>query len=319
MSVMVTGATGLIGAGLVRMLLGREEEEIVAFHKNPARKNLDDLKDRISIVIGDLGIFSNVLEAVGKYRPRMIFHLGAMLTALTDADPPAAFHSNVAGTFHVLEAARFFQVEKILFASSIGSYGLDVKGDRVDDHTIQRPVSMYGTSKLFGESLGRYYREKYGLDFRCLRYPGIFGPGFRTPSLAQIFSNMVENSVMGRSSTLRMAPDVKHSLLYYKDAALAAIRLAEVSEADIKGVCYLVNADGSVPTVQERVDMLKARIPEAEVTFDPDPELTQAYSSLPTFDDHVAREEWGWKPEYDKEQSMDDFIAEIGRYPERYV
>ena len=260
MSVIVTGATGLIGAGLVRMLLDTAEEEIIAFHRNPARKNLDDLKDRISIIQGDLGTFSHVLEAVRDYRPGVVFHLGAMLTALTDADPPAAFYTNVAGTFHVLEAARLFGVEQVLFASSIGSYGLDIQGDVADDYTIQRPVSMYGTSKLFGESLGRYYRERYGLDFRCLRYPGIFGPGFRTPSLAQIFSTMVENSVMGQPSTLRMGPDVKHGLLYYKDAARAMIELAGAPEEDVRRVCYLLSGVTPVPTARERVGMLKARI-----------------------------------------------------------
>jgi threonine 3-dehydrogenase len=319
MTVMVTGATGFIGACLVRMLLESDEEGIVAFHRNPAKKNLDDLIDRISLVHGDLGIFSHVLEAVGKYRPRIIYHLGAMLTAPSDADPPSAFQANVAGTFHVLEAARLFEVEQVLFASSIGSYGPDVQRKVVDDYTIQRPASMYGVSKLFGENLGRYYKKRYGLDFRCLRYPGILGPGFRTSSLAQAFSLIVEESVMGRPYTLRIAPDVKHALLYYKDAALAMIKLAQVPEADIRTVCYLLNGREPILTAQKMVDMVKTRVPEARLIFDPDPELTQIYYSMPSFDDRCAREEWGWKPEYDNERSMDDFISELRQHPERYV
>lgn len=319
MSVMVTGATGLIGAGLIRILLERGEEGIVAFHRNPAKKNLNDLMDRISLVEGDLGIFSHVLEAVGKYRPRIIYHMGAMLTALAEADPPAGFQTNVAGTFYVLEAARFFDVEQVLFASSIGSYGQDVQGNVVDDYTIQRPDTMYGASKLFGETLGRYYKKRYKMDFRCIRYPGIFGPGFRTPSLAQPFSLMVEESVMGRPYTLRMAPEVKHALLFYKDAALALIKLAQAPESHIKTICYLLNGSEPVPTVQERVNMVRTRIPEARLTFDPDPERTQAYNSTPSFDDHYAREEWGWKPEYDTKRALDDFISELRQHPERYT
>jgi threonine 3-dehydrogenase len=319
MTVMVTGATGLIGACLVRTLLERDEEDIVAFHRNPAKKNLDDLIDRISLVQGDLGIFSHVLEAVGKYRPRIVYHLGAMLTAPSDADPPASFQANVAGMFHVLEAARLFEVEQVLFSSSIGSYGPDAQHKVVDDYTLQRPSTMYGVSKLFGENLGRYYKKRYGLDFRCLRYPGILGPGFRTPSVAQVFSRLVEESVMGRPYTLRMASDVKHALLYYKDAAPAMIKLAQVPEADIRMVCYLLNGIEPILTAQEIVDMVKARIPEARLTFDPDPELTQIYYSMPSFDDRCAREEWGWNPEYDYERSMDDFISELRKHPERYV
>ncbi len=319
MSVMVTGATGLIGAGLVRILLERGEEDIVAFHRNPAKKNLNDVMDRISLVRGDLGIFSHVLEVVKKYRPRIIYHMGAMLTALAEADPPAGFQANVAGTFHVLEAARLFDVEQVLFASSIGSYGLDVQGNVVGDFTIQRPTTMYGVSKLFGENLGRYYKKRYEMDFRCLRYPGILGPAFRTPSLAQPFSLMVEESVMDRPYTLRMDPEVKHALLYYKDAASAMIKLAQAPESDIKMVCYLLNGIEPIPTVQERVDMVRARIPKAQLTFDPDPELTQAYNSTPAFNDRCARDEWSWKPEYDTNRALDDFISEVRQHPERYV
>ena len=318
MSIMVTGATGFIGAGLVRVLIEQAEDHVVAFHRNPAKKNLDDLGDRISLILGDLGNFSHVLEAVGKHRPKIIYHLGAMLTALSDADPPAAFQANVAGMFHVLEAARLFEAKQVLFASSIGTYGLDVRSPFIDDYTLQRPFTMYGAGKLFGESLGLYYKNRYGLDFRSLRYPGIFGPGFRSPSLAQTFSLMVEESVLGRPYTLRMAPDVKHPLLYYKDAALAMIKLAQVPETDLKMRCYLLNGVEPALTAQEMVDMIKVRIPEARLTFDPDPKLSQVYYDMKPFDDHCARKDWGWKPEFDHEASMDDFISELRQHPARY-
>ena len=319
MSVMITGATGFIGAGLVRMLVERGEENIVAFHRNPAKKNLDDLGDRISLVQGDLGVFSHVLEAVGKHRPRIIYHLGAMITAFSNVDPPGSFQANVAGTFHVLEAARLFEVEQVLFASSIGTYGLDVQSKTIDDYTIQRPTSIYGVGKLFGEGLGHYYENRYGLDFRCIRYPGVYGPGFRSPSLAQPFSLIVEESVKSRPYVLRMAPDVKHPLLYYKDAALAMIKLAQVPKADVKMVCYLLNGIEPVLTAQELVDMISARIPETKLTFNPDPVLSQIYYDMIPFDDHCAREDWGWKPEYDNEKAMDDFISELLQHPERYA
>jgi threonine 3-dehydrogenase len=319
MSVMVTGATGLIGMAVVRMLLENDGEGVVAFHRNPAKRNLDDLRDNISIVHGDLDVFSHVLEAVGKHRPRIIYHLGAMLTAPSDNDPPVAFQTNVAGMFYLLESARLYNVEQILFASSIGSYGLDIQGKIVDDYTLQRPTSMYGVSKLFGEGLGRYYRQKYGLDFRCIRYPGVLGPGFRTPSMARPFSYLIEESVAGRPYTLKMSPDVKHTLLYYKDAAPAMIKLAQAPEESVRMVCYLVKGAEPDLTVQEMVDMVISRIPEARLNFDPDPELTQIYYDMPSYDDRVAREEWGWKPEYDYATSLDDFISELRQFPGRYA
>jgi threonine 3-dehydrogenase len=319
MSVLVTGGTGFIGAALVRLLLERDEKDVVAFHRNPAKKTLDDVSDRVVLVQGDLGVFSHVLEAVKNYRPKIIYHLGAMLTIPSDVDPPAAFQANVAGTFHVLEAARLFDVKQVFFASSIGSYGLDVQSEVIDDYTVQRPLSMYGVSKVFGENLGRYYKLRYGLDFRSLRYPGIIGPGFRTPSLAQYASRLIEESVKGQPFTLQMAPDSKFPLLYFKDAALAMINLANAPEKDIKMVNYLLNGIEPLKTAQELVDMVKVKLPEARLTFEPDPGLTQIYYGMKPFDDLCAREEWGWEPEYDHERLMDDFILELKQYPERYL
>ena len=319
MGVMVTGGAGLIGAALVRLLLERDEEEIVVFDRDTAKKTLDDVDDRVALVQGDLGIFSNILEAVKKFRPRTIYHLGAMITTPSDADPPAAFQTNVAGTFHVLEAARLFDVRQVLFASSIGSYGLDIQSEVIDDYTIQRPLSIYGASKVFGENLGRYYKRRYGLDFRGLRYPGIIGPGFRVPSLARYASLVIEESVNGRPYTLLMAPDTTHPLLYFKDAALAMMKLARAPEADIKMVNYLLNGVEPLLAAQDLVDMVKARLPGARLIFDPDPGLTQIYNEFRPLDGRCAREEWGWQPEYDHERLIDDFIAEVRRHPERYA
>ena len=319
MGVLVTGGTGLVGAALVRLLVERGEEDIAVFDRDTARKTLMGVADRVTLIRGDLGILSHVVEAVSSCRPKIIFHLGAMLTAPSNDDPASAFQANAAGTFHVLETARLFGVKQVLFASSIGSYGLDIKSEVIDDFTIQRPTSMYGVSKVFGENLGRYYKLRYGLDFRGLRYPGIMGPGFRTPSLARYASMLIEESVKGRSFVLSMAPDVKHPLLYFKDAAHAMIKLAEAPEAEIKTVNYLLNGVEPLKTAQEMADRVKARLPGARLTFEPDPALTRIYYSMRPLDDRCAREEWGWHPVYDHERMIDDFIAELRQYPERYT
>jgi len=319
MNAMVTGGTGFIGAALVRLLLERDAENVVAFHRNPAKKTLNDLADRITLVHGDLGIYSHVLEVVKTHRPHIIYHLGAMLTIPSDSDPPAAFQSNVMGIFHILEAARLFDVKQVLFASSIGAYGGDVQSDVIDDYTVERPNTMYGVSKAFGENLGRYYKLKYGVDFRGLRYPGIVGPGFRTPSLAQYASMIIEESAMGRPFTLQMEPDVKFPFLYVKDAALAMIKLSQAAESDIMMVNYILNGVEPLQTAQELVDIVNSKLPKAQLTFEPDQGLTQIYHSIPKFDDRCAREEWGWQPEYDHERMIDDFIADLNQHPERYT
>ena len=116
-----------------------------------------------------------------------------------------------------------------------------------------------------------------------------------------------------------MAPDVKHTLLYYKDAARAMIKLVQAPEESVRMVCYLVKGIEPDLTVQEMVDMVESRIPEAKLSFDSDPDLTQQYYDVPSYDDRVAREEWGWKPEYDYVTSLNDFISELRQCPERYT
>jgi len=185
MSVLVTGGTGFIGAEVVRMLLARGERPVVAFDINSSTRLLDDVVDEVLVVRGDLGNFSHVLNAVRTYNPRAIYHLGGMLSVPSDADHAASFRANAMGTFHVLEAARLFDVEQVLFSSTIGTYANDIQGDAIDDYTLQRPQLFYGCTKVFGELMGRFFKGKFDLDFRSLRYPSVVGPGVRTPGVVQ--------------------------------------------------------------------------------------------------------------------------------------
>src|SRR5437868_14555296 len=108
-----------------------------------------------------------------------------MLSVPSDADPAAAIHANAMGTFHVLEAARLFGVLQVLFSSSISTYGLDFEGAVIDDTTLQRPLLFYAAPKVFSEHMAVFYKRKYGLEFRCQRYPCMVGPGVDTPGVVQ--------------------------------------------------------------------------------------------------------------------------------------
>ncbi len=108
-----------------------------------------------------------------------IYHIGSMLTFAAEANPWASFRSNVIGTYNVLEAARLFGVQKMMFTSTFGTFGLQME-EVCTDLSIQRPLTMYGCGKLYGEGLGRFYRNKFGLDFRSIRYALMIGPNVRT-------------------------------------------------------------------------------------------------------------------------------------------
>jgi len=320
MSTLVTGGTGFTGAQVVRFLLGKEEKDLVVFDINPATTLIDDVKDQVEVVRGDLGNFSHVLNAVKASRPKVIYHLGGMLSAPSEADPPASFRANAMGTFHVLEAARLFDVPQVLFSSTLGTYGLDNRAEAIDDYTLQRPLLFYGATKVFGEHMGLFYKRKYGLDFRGIRYPSIVGPGVRTPGVVQYTSWVIEESIKGNPFTIWVEPETKFPFIYFKDAALAVIRLAEAPVTNIKMVNYVIAGVTPVPSAQELADIVKARVPAARIEFNPNLETQKIVDNLALpIDDGIARKEWGWECEYDQQRMVDDFINEMEAHPQRYA
>ena len=320
MSTLVTGGTGFTGAQVVRFLLAKGEEDLVVFDINPSTTLLNDVKDQVEVVGGDLGNFSHVLNVVKASRPKVIYHLGGMLSAPSEADPPASFRANAMGTFHVLEAARLFDVPQVVFSSTLGTYGLDNRAEAIDDYTLQRPLLFYGATKVFGEHMGLFYKRKYGLDFRGIRYPSIVGPGVRTPGVVQYTSWVIEESIKGNPFTIWVEPETKCPVIYFKDAALAIIRLAEVPMANIKMVNYVIAGVTPVLSARELADIVKARVPAARIEFKPSAEIQRVVDNLILpIDDRIARKEWGWKCEYDQKRMVDDFISEMQAHPQRYA
>jgi threonine 3-dehydrogenase len=320
MATLVTGGTGFIGVEVVRCLLDRGETRPVVFSRNPSLTRLDDVADRVEVIRGDLGNFSHVLHAVKQAKPRVIYHLGAMLSVPSEADPAAALQANAMGTFHVLEAARLFEVPQVLFSSSIGVYGLDIQDTVISDTTLQRPQLFYGATKVFGEHMGLFYKRKYGLDFRGVRYPSIIGPGVRNPGVAQYTSWVIEACAGGRPFTMWVEPDTKVPIIYIREAAQAIVQLAEAPQAHIKTVNYLVDGVKPTPSAGELAAMVQAKVPGAQVDFKPDLELQRiAHASLRPLDDSRARQEWGWTPTYDLERIVEDFLQEVRQHPQRYT
>jgi threonine 3-dehydrogenase len=319
MAVLITGGTGFIAAEVVRLLLGNGESKLVVLDIAPNMRRLEDVADQVEVLRGDLGTFSHVLDAVRHAQPTTIYHLGAMLSAPADADPAAAFRVNALGTFHILEAARLFNVPQVLFSSSVGTYGRDLQGDVIDDYTLQRPFVFYGATKVFGEQMGLFYNRKYGLDFRTVRYPSVVGPGITTPGVAQYTSWAIEESTKGKPFTIWVTPETRVPVIYFKDAARAAVELGQAPREAIKTRNYLVAGASPVASAAELADIVRAKVPGAQLTFEPNWEWQAVLGPLMLpLDDRNARQEWDWSAQYDQERIVDDFLEELRRHPQRY-
>lgn len=319
MSILVTGGSGLVGSIVTRML-AEKGEKVWVLDKWIAPLRFSGVEDRVQFITADLGNFSKVLEAVKMSSPRKIFHLGGMLSGPSNLDPQSSFSSNVAGTYHVMEAARLFNVPQVIFSSTRGTYGLDIREPVIDDCTLQRPETFYGSTKVFGELMGRFYRLKYGIDFRAVRLPSVIGPGGKTAGYSIYNAWAIEKAFFGEPYDLFVGPDTRCPVLYYKDAARSLLLLAAASKEAIQTVCYLIAGVKPPVVAADLVREIKKQVPGAVLNFKPDPAAVAFHSKLQgiALDDSRAEKEWGWKTEYSLDKMIGDFIAELRAHPERY-
>ena len=316
MSILITGGTGWVGTGLAHRLVERGED-VILFDIAPQIERVADIKNNVKVVQGDQKVWPEVLNVVKENNVEGVFHLGTLHSS--PLHPWAVYEGNVAGIMNVLEAARLFGVKRVVFTSSIMTYGLGIPTETITDETLQRPASVYGVTKLYGELIGRFYRKKFDLDFRCMRYPNIFDPSVRISKKLQYIAWMIQSAALGRPAECPVSEDTKLPVLYYEDAMRATQMLYDAPKEQIKTVCY--NVVGVFPslTAKEVELAIKKFIPEAKFTYKPDPWVMDYYRSINNIDDSRAREEWGWKPLYaDFEKIVADFIKEVRSKPEYY-
>ncbi len=315
MAILITGGTGFLGVKLASTLV-QEGRRVVLYDVVPRKERVRNMADKVEIVEGDLRIWPEVLNVVKDYNITDIFHFGALLTVRSEENPWDSFQTNVAGTVNILEAARLFKVNRVIFASSLATYSLGT-GEVVTDETLQRPTTMYGIGKLYCELLGRFYRRKFGIDFRALRYCSMMGPGAEAKALSQYYTWMVENATLGKPFECFVTEDTTRPVIYYKDAVRAALMLYEAPKDKIDTVCYNISGVSPARTARELETIIRKYIPQAVITYRPDPAIMHARQNMNVtrIDDSQARSEWGWQPLFsDLEKIVVDFMQELRKY-----
>lgn len=321
MNILITGGTGFIGALLAQTLV-QQGDTVTIFDVMPNMSRLGHVANDVRVVQGNLAYASEVYNVVKDNRIERIFHLGSMLSAPSDANPWAAFQVNVVGTVNVLEAARLFgDAMVVVFPSTIATFGLDT-GAIANDATVQHPTTMYGCGKAYCENLGRFYRTKFGVDFRGIRFPSVIGPGAKVRHVSQYNAWLLEFPLRGKPFECFVTEGTKMPTMYFKDAAHAVQTVANAPIERIETVNY--NVAGITPTrsAGEIAAVVRKHVPEARITFVPDPIIMEYYRTfkIDRFDDSRARSEWGWSPAFpDFDTVLLDFKAELAEHPDWYA
>jgi threonine 3-dehydrogenase len=309
MAVLITGGAGFIGIELAKEFLNRGED-IVIFDK-VINEELFSREKKITKAKGDITNLPEVLNVVQQNNVHTIFHLAAILSAVSEGNPWAAININALGTYHVLEAARLFQVKKVIFTSSMGVYGV-TQDTIVTEDTIQRPSIMYGVTKVFSELLGLYYQRKFGIDFRGVRFPQLIGPGVKTMGFGQYNPWLIEAAIKGEPFDVWVPEDTVIPLMYIKDAIHSLVLLSDAEESKLKKRVYNLGQIIPPPTAKEVVDTVRKYYPDAQISFKPDQNAVNVLKTIPRIikGDH-AEQEWGWRIEYSLNDTVKDFIAEF--------
>ena len=305
---LITGGLGFVGSCLAKQLLG-DGEEVVIFDVAPGSKLLTkDIADRVKIVRGDLTNWPQVLDVVKDNGIDCIYHLGALLTPACEASPSAAYAINLGGTYHVLEAARLFNVDSLIFTSSIATYGPDAP-PIVNEDTIQRSTTIYGIIKVAAEQLGEYYHHRYGVNFRSVRYPLLVGPG-RTIGISRYATEMIQVPALGHAYRAYVEESLKMPVMYVEDAAWCLVCLKRAYETSLKRRVY--NVGGNFLSAREEADIVRKYLPQAQIEFDPDETAMRLLNEFAReIDDSRARQEWGFSLQYNADDLVKHFINEI--------
>ncbi|MEL9999889.1 MAG: NAD-dependent epimerase/dehydratase family protein [Desulfurococcaceae archaeon] len=308
--ILVIGSTGQIGAELVpalREIYGRNNV-IAGYHSKPPTGRLaEGPVERVDVTSRE-----SVESAIKKYDVTEIYNLAALLSAAGEKNPQLAWKVNMIGHYNVLELAREYGL-RVFWPSTIAVFGPTTPKYNTPQHTIIEPITMYGITKYAGELLARYYVNKYGIDVRGVRWPGIISsealPGGGTTDYAvEIFYYAVE----GKPYTCYLREDTMLPMMYMPDAVKSAIQLMQADRSKLKlFVGYNVTAFSFTPKQLE--EEIKKYVPDFRVEYKPDFRQQIADSWPRTIDDSSAREEWGWKPDWTFEVMVKDMLVKIGR------
>lgn len=307
---MVIGAAGQIGSELVaelRKVYGNGN--VFATDIKPASR---DIMDAGPFQVLDVMDEKQFIHFVIRNKINQIYHLAAVLSGNAEKLPVQAWHINMQSLMNVLEIAKMVdEVKKVFWPSSIAVFGPTTPRVNTPQLTIMEPITVYGISKLAGERWCDYYYNKYGLDIRSLRYPGLISykteaGGGTTDYAVEIYYEAIRKG----EYECFLSEDTALPMLFMPDAIDATIRLMEAERSSLS-IHSSYNLGGFSITPRQTSEEIRKHVPGFRISYKPDFRQAIADSWPQSIDDSVARNDWGFNSRYDLEGMTGIMLKEI--------
>lgn len=309
-NILIIGSTGQIGSELslkLRSIYG-SDNVVCGYYAPPYPEGFFESGPAVEI---DALQIEQIAAPVKKYKIDTIYNLAAILSATAEKNPKLGWDVGTGSLMNCLNVAREYGCA-VFTPSSIGAFGPETPKDHTPQDTIQRPNTIYGITKVIGELISDYYYNRWKIDTRSVRFPGIISsmtlPGGGTTDYAvEIFYRAVENKLF--SCPIRK--NTRMDMMYMPDALDAAIRIMEADPSRlIHRNSFNVTAMSFDPEMI--YNCIKQYYPDFQMTYDIDPLRQSIADSWPnSMDDSCAREEWGWKPHFNLERMTADMIDKL--------
>ena len=308
-NILIIGACGQIGTELTFTL--REEHGSDMIIASDIREGNDSLVNSGPFELLDATDYDALEELIAYHEIDTVYLMAAMLSATAEKFPMRAWNLNMNSLFNVLNLAKQKKISKIFWPSSIAVFGPNTPKENTSQNTIMEPSTVYGISKQSGERWCEYYHNKFGVDVRSVRYPGLISwktmPGGGTTDYAvEIYHKAISDgaytSFLGANTNLPM--------MFMDDAIRATLEVMESEPEKIK-IRSAYNLAAISFTPSEIATSIQKHIPNFEISFEPDSRQAIADSWPSSIDDSKAKSDWGWQAEFDLEKTTKEMLKNL--------
>lgn len=307
--ILIIGACGQIGTELTQRLRSiYGNENVIA--SDIRKLNNDIVNNGIFEVVNALD-YNQIEHLIEHYQITDVYLMAALLSATAEKNPAFAWDLNMNSLFHVLNLAKNGKIKKIFWPSSIAVFGPTTPRENTPQYTIMEPTTVYGISKQTGERWCEYYHNIYGIDVRSIRYPGLISwstePGGGTTDYAV---DIYHKALKDGTYECFLSENTALPMMYMDDAIRATVEIMQAPVEAIK-IRSSYNLSGVSFTPAEIAEEIKKRIPNFTITYKPDFRQKIADSWPASIDDSRARQDWGWKHQFDLDSMTDEMLENL--------